>query len=217
MIFGIAEQQISNIEGVLILIAADVFGVVAIWAVTHWQVRKQAREALVSEWSDVMERAPLGVATVSLDGHFLQVNYEIERITERTSEELSRLKWQDITSGGDLERDEAAVAGLVRGEGYRYTLEKDYDLPNGGKRPVRIHVSVIGSTDDRRFLVFIEDRSAEENVAARARAAVAAHEKTAQRREKRIASLEADLAEHQQRSLDEARARLPRKPESGNG
>ncbi len=77
------------------------------------------------------EQAPVGVAHVDLDGHWLRVNQTLCDIVGYTREELVSKTFQDITYPEDLESDLDHVRQLLAGEIEHYSLEKRYVRKNG--------------------------------------------------------------------------------------
>ena len=73
-----------------------------------------------------IDEAPIGMALVALDGHFVRVNRALCEIVGYDSAELTALSFQDITHPDDLEQDRAAAGQLIRGEMSRYQREKRY-------------------------------------------------------------------------------------------
>src|SRR4029079_19057245 len=78
-----------------------------------------------------IDGAPMGMALVALDGQFVRVNRVLCEITGYTADELTKLRFQDITHSDDLRVDAALAGQLGRGEIPRYQLEKRYVRKNG--------------------------------------------------------------------------------------
>ncbi len=109
----------------------DETGAIVKWFGTCTDIHalKEAEEALrVSQerFHSIFEYAAIGLALVSLDGEWLEVNPALCEITGYSEEELLRLSFQDITHPDDLERDMAYVRQLLAGEIRSYQLEKRY-------------------------------------------------------------------------------------------
>ena len=51
-----------------------------------------------------IDDAPIGMALVALDGHFVRVNRVLCEITGYAADELTKLKFQDITHPDDVDR-----------------------------------------------------------------------------------------------------------------
>ncbi|HAP39747.1 MAG TPA: hypothetical protein DCQ94_08305, partial [Nitrospira sp.] len=54
---------------------------------------------------DILEHAPIGLATVSLEGHFLEVNQSLCKIVGYEKDELEKLTFQKITHPEDIGHD----------------------------------------------------------------------------------------------------------------
>ena len=106
-----------------------------------------------------IEDAPVGIALVALDGHFVRVNRAFCEIVGYTPDDLMGLTIQDITHPDDLDTDRAAAGQLIRGEIPRYQREKRYLSKDRTIVDVLLSVSVLR---DRRgapryFISQIED------------------------------------------------------------
>ncbi|WP_235189762.1 diguanylate cyclase domain-containing protein [Methylotenera sp. L2L1] len=91
--------------------------------------RKKIEHALrASEKSfrEIIEYAPIGMAIVSLEGRFTIVNQTLCNIVGYTSDELTRLTFQEITYAEDLSIDLEYVQQLVDGKIDTYQMEKRY-------------------------------------------------------------------------------------------
>ena len=74
----------------------------------------------------IFDHAPIGVAMVSLEGRYLQVNRSLCEILGYTGEELRALTWQAITHPDDLAASSAFARRIVADELPRYHLEKRF-------------------------------------------------------------------------------------------
>lgn len=75
---------------------------------------------------NTMEHAPIGMALISLSGHWLEVNAAVCSMTGYSAQELRRLRFQDITHRDDLVADLDQVSQLVEGRISSYQMEKRY-------------------------------------------------------------------------------------------
>jgi PAS domain S-box-containing protein len=75
--------------------------------------------------------APVGMAIVALDGHWLDVNPSLCEIVGYSKEELLQMTFQNITHPDDLSADLAFVHQLLEGEIRSYKMEKRYFHKNG--------------------------------------------------------------------------------------
>ena len=91
--------------------------------------RKQIETALRNseeQFRHAFEDASIGMAIVSLDGHWINVNSALCQIIGYSPEELSALTFQDITYPEDLEVDLGYARQLLAGAISTYQLEKRY-------------------------------------------------------------------------------------------
>ncbi|NML92865.1 PAS domain S-box protein [Novosphingobium olei] len=120
--------------------------------------RKDARlhtdERVWSEHGDVenmhsdfhrlaFEKANVGMAQVSIDGRFLQVNPFLEGLLGRSQQELLALSFQDITHPDDLDADLGYVQDLLNGALDVYTMEKRYIRADGTTVWTELSVSLL--------------------------------------------------------------------------
>ncbi|AFZ08672.1 multi-sensor hybrid histidine kinase [Oscillatoria nigro-viridis PCC 7112] len=78
------------------------------------------------QFRNAFENASIGMAIVSLDGHWVQVNPALCQIIGYSSEELLGLTFQDITHPDDLDADLSHRDQLLAGTISSYQLEKRY-------------------------------------------------------------------------------------------
>jgi PAS domain S-box-containing protein len=78
------------------------------------------------QFRHAFEYASIGMAIVSLDGHWIRVNSAVCQIVGYSPEELFSLTFQDITHPDDLDIDLSYAKQLLAGEISTYQLEKRY-------------------------------------------------------------------------------------------
>src|ERR671910_2377808 len=91
--------------------------------------RKRIEDALREmrdRFRSIFDHAPIGVAMVSLEGRYLQVNRSLCEILGYTEEELQALTWQEITHPDDLAASSAYARRIVEGEFPKYHLDKRF-------------------------------------------------------------------------------------------
>jgi len=91
----------------------------------RWLAGEALRES-EERFRHAIDDAPIGMALVSLDGHFVRVNRAFCDVVGHDPAELSNLTFRDITHPEDRDIDRASVEQLARGEIPRYQLEKRY-------------------------------------------------------------------------------------------
>jgi PAS domain S-box-containing protein len=141
--------------------------------------RKRAGEALQrseERFKGAFESAAIGMALVSPDGRWLQVNASLCEIVGYTEAELLATTFQAITHPDDLESDLECVRQMLAGEIRTYQMEKRY-LHKGGQIVwILLSASLVRDTDKQPlyFIAQIKD------ITARKRAEVKLQEFTAQ-------------------------------------
>jgi PAS domain S-box-containing protein len=93
------------------------------------------------------EEAPIGMALVALDGHFVRVNRALCEIVGYSAAELMSLRFQAITHPDDLATDVAIADRLARGEIPRYHFEKRYIRKDGAIVDALLSVSILRGRD----------------------------------------------------------------------
>ncbi|WP_213989921.1 diguanylate cyclase [Sodalis sp. dw_96] len=78
-----------------------------------------------------MEYSAIGMALVSLEGTWLQVNKSLCRFLKYSPRQLEQLSFQEITHPDDLTTDLKQLSDLVNGVIESYTLEKRYIRSDG--------------------------------------------------------------------------------------
>lgn len=74
----------------------------------------------------IFMQAAVGIAIIDLDGNFISVNEKLSEMLGYSSEELSRLKFQNITHPDHLKKDLAAMNQMLEGKSSSYSTEKRY-------------------------------------------------------------------------------------------
>ncbi|KTD46443.1 sensor domain-containing diguanylate cyclase [Legionella quateirensis] len=116
------------------------------------KVRERTRELhLVNETLEESEKrfrsafdnAAIGMALVSLEGHWLKVNKSLCKIIGYTEQELLKINFQQITYPDDLQKDLNYVRQLLDGIISAYQMEKRYICKNGTIVWILLSVSLI--------------------------------------------------------------------------
>lgn len=94
-------------------------------------------------WASIFEQAAVGMALVTPDGSWLEVNRKLTDIVGYPRHELLQLTFQDITHPDDLEADVEQVGQVLRGEIETYQMEKRYLRKGGDIVPVNLTVSLV--------------------------------------------------------------------------
>ena len=105
------------------------------------------------------EQAPIGIAHVAPDGHWLRINPRLCEIVGYSAAELRQLTFQDITHPDDLSSDLALVQKVLHGEISSYELEKRYIRKDGAIIWINLTVSLMRNAagEPDFFISVIED------------------------------------------------------------
>jgi len=107
----------------------------------------------------IFEDGPLGMAIVDLDYRFARVNHTLCQMVGYTEEELTSLRFPDITYPEDIDTDIRYAEQLVRKEITRYKMDKRYIKKNKEIIWVTLTASIILDSDGNPlyYLAMIED------------------------------------------------------------
>jgi len=119
---------------------------------------KSLRES-EARFRNALENAPIGMAIVSLDGRFTEVNQALCRILGYSRIELVELSFAAITHPDDLKADLANVDRLLGGEIHSYQMEKRYIRKDGETVWAQLTGSILRDADRKPlyFLAQVED------------------------------------------------------------
>ena len=112
--------------------------------------RKRTEDALREmrdRFRGIFDHAPIGVAMVTLEGRYLQVNRSLCEILGYTEEELQALTWQEITHPDDLATSSDYARRMVEGEFPRYHLEKRFLHADGHTVWASLSVSLVRDSE----------------------------------------------------------------------
>ncbi len=128
------------------------------------RLRHENRERIRSEreFRNAFDYAGIGMALVSLDGRWMQVNRVMCDIVGYQEADLLKLTFQDITHPADLDADLALLADLLAGKTAHYQLEKRYYHRAGHIVHVRLTVSLVRDKagEPLHFIAQVEDITA---------------------------------------------------------
>lgn len=141
---------------------------------THTDItrRKEAEEALrasEARFRALFERAPIGIADVSLDCRITRANDLLCEILGYAPEELVGKTFQEITHPDDIGADEAQVRALLRGRIPHYSMEKRYIRKDGSLLWAYLAVGLVRDEAGRpaHFLSSVKDITERKAVARR--------------------------------------------------
>ncbi len=126
------------------------------------QARAEARLA-EEKFAGAFTSAALGMALVSLEGRWLDVNDALCRILGYSRDELLQVDFQRLTHPDDLDADLQLVDDLLRGKRAHYHLDKRYIRRDGHLIWARLSVSLVRSElgEPLHFVSQIQDVTSE--------------------------------------------------------
>jgi diguanylate cyclase len=126
------------------------------------QARAEARLS-AEKFAGAFTSAALGMALVSLEGRWLDVNDALCRILGYPREELLQVDFQRLTHADDLQTDLALVQDLLAGRRSQYHLEKRYLDRDGRTIWARLSVSLVRNEhgEPLHFVSQIQDITAQ--------------------------------------------------------
>ncbi|HEX7947122.1 MAG TPA: PAS domain S-box protein, partial [Phenylobacterium sp.] len=140
--------------------AGEIGGLVLYTEVVTPQVQARLQlEAAEQRYRAVFDQAATGVARVSPEGLFLELNDRFCAIAGYTREQMLGLTFQEITHPDDLESDLTLARALLAGEIETYSVEKRYLTSAGEAVWIDLTVSLVRKTsgDPDYFVSIIED------------------------------------------------------------
>lgn len=127
----------------MILLPANVMTMVM------YSFREERKHIIESEarFRNAMEYSAIGMALVSIEGQWIQVNKSLSKFLGYTPEQLRALNFQQITYPEDLHLDLQQLEKLISGETNSYSMEKRYFTSKGEVVWALLAVSVVRDTD----------------------------------------------------------------------
>jgi diguanylate cyclase (GGDEF)-like protein/PAS domain S-box-containing protein len=108
-----------------------------------------ALEELEIRFRQVFDHAPIGMAIVTPDGTFVDVNAELANMLGYTTDELLHKRWIELTHPDDLGISNDNYARLLAGETDNYSVEKRYVRKDGTTLWVRVSVTAVMNAHGR--------------------------------------------------------------------
>jgi PAS domain S-box-containing protein len=126
------------------------------------KVSEEAR----AKFEGAFDSAPIGIALVSLEGNWLEVNDALPGILGYSKKELLKMNFQQITHAEDLDADLEYVQQMLNGDIHHYQMEKRYIHKEG--YPIWALLSVAAVRNDegqiQYFISQIIDISAQKEI-----------------------------------------------------
>lgn len=115
------KDNIGNIIGAIIIVEN-------ITELKNTQLKLSENE---ESFKGAFEKSSIGMASVGIDGSWLDVNESISKSLGYAREELLKLTFQDITHPDDLNKDLAQLTKIINGKIQNYQMEKRYFHKDG--------------------------------------------------------------------------------------
>ena len=124
--------------------------------------RKHAEEALresETRFHAIFDLAAVGIAQLSLNGHWMLMNQKLADILGYSFDELMNMTLQQISHPDDVEPHMAHIRHLLAGEIPSYTMEKRYICKDGSTLWVNLNVTLVRDQggDPEYFIAIVED------------------------------------------------------------
>ncbi|HEX2898130.1 MAG TPA: PAS domain S-box protein, partial [Bacteroidia bacterium] len=126
--------------------------------VAQFVAKLQADEALrLSEerFRSIYDQAAVGIAQLTPEGKFLQVNQKMEEIFGYTAEELSLMVPADFTHPDDVDLGREELIDVLDGKRDSYTKEKRYRHKNGSPVYALLNVSAYRENGEPIFIISV--------------------------------------------------------------
>ncbi|WP_227369121.1 PAS domain S-box protein [Halomonas sp. M20] len=123
------------------------------------QSMEEALQISESQFRGAFETARQGMALVSLEGNFLEVNRALCDMLDYSREELLTTDFPTLTHPDDLAADLASVAQLIDGDIANYQLSKRYITSSGNTIWAQLSVSLVRDSagEPQYFVAQIQD------------------------------------------------------------
>jgi PAS domain S-box-containing protein len=115
-------------------------------AIHRHDVERSLREA-VDLFSVTFDEAPIGMALTSLDDRYLRVNVSLCSILGYTREELTGMRWYEVTHPDDVAAEAELGDRLLAGKIPRIQIGKRYIRKDGGVVEAVLAVSIMRDPD----------------------------------------------------------------------
>ncbi len=149
--------------------SGQVIGVVGVATDITGKFRaEQALEQSERLFSDLFERAGIGIILKDVNGKMIRSNPSFRDILGYTAEEMQKFHYNDITHPDDLSLSDQLFQELVTGQRESYSLEKRYLRKDGTYAWTRMTATpIMDSTGNAQFVIgMIEDITARKQIEA---------------------------------------------------
>ena len=115
--------------------------------ITERKRNENALREAQARFRSIFHHAPIGVAVVSLEGRYLQVNRSLCEMLGYSEEKMLATAWREITHPDDLAASLAYARRILEGEIPKYHLEKRFLHANGHTVWASLSVSLVRDPD----------------------------------------------------------------------
>jgi PAS domain S-box-containing protein len=148
------EMQMHTLDGRDIWVSASaapltdasgtITGAVAVYRdITETHHLIESLKSSEARFRGIYEQAAVGIAIVSLEGTWVEVNARLCEITGYTRDELLGLTFQQVTYAPDLDADLEYVRRVRAGDLRSYTMDKRYVRKDGSLVWIKLSVAAI--------------------------------------------------------------------------
>lgn len=110
---------------------------------TEQKAREASERQAVAMFATAIDKAPIGMCLIGLDGRFLRVNEALCRLAGRSEDELLQFTFQQLTHPDDRDVDLTLYQECLRAERSGYAIDKRYVRSDGEVIQARLSVSLV--------------------------------------------------------------------------
>lgn len=115
--------------------------------ITEQKAREASEHQAVTLFATALDKAPIGMCLIGLDGRFLRVNEALCRLAGRSEGELLKFTFQELTHPEDRDLDLTLYQECLRAQRAGYEVDKRYLRSDGEVIKARLSVSLIRDGD----------------------------------------------------------------------
>ena len=138
---------------------ADALAVITVRDITERKRVEEAFRESEARFHAIFDLAAVGIAQVSLNGHWMVMNQKLSDTLGYSFEELKNITLQQISHPDDMEPHLAHIRRLLAGEVPFYSMEKRYICKNGSILWVNLNVTLVRDTQGKPvyFIAIVEN------------------------------------------------------------
>ena len=134
--------------------------------ITERKLTELALRDSQARFRDAFEHSPIGIALVELNGTWIKVNRQVEKITGYSESELLTMNYHDVTPAEDWAHDAETIQRLIQGDIKTSQLEKQFVRKDGQLVWVLCSASTVCTADGTplHFVLQIVDIDQQQHV-----------------------------------------------------